>query len=386
MAVSVRPRKQTYSAKDFKNFDHTGPGTLAGRYLRRFWQPVYRSQDLNAGRAVPIRIMNEDFTLFRGQGGTTHVLAPRCAHRATQLSTGWVEGDCLRCFYHGWKYDATGQCVEMPAEDPSFPPKVRIPSYPTQEYLGLIFAYLGEGEAPPLPRFPFMENHDPAKAVLCNHVYLKPYNYRNQIENSVDPAHVVYVHHNSEYRGLQGVPEVRAEETDYGLILYATRANGKTRVTQYQMPTILHIKQGSRNPIERQWRDFILWRVPIDDETSQGFDISLVYVEGEDQQRFLEAEENLVQHDVAPELGERALAGLMHVDDVEDLGLAVNVQDYVAQKGQGRIYNRATERLGRSDVGVILLRKLFEREMRALAEGRPLTPWQSMTPAATMGV
>src|SRR5579883_2699377 len=136
------------------NFPHVGPRTLAGRYLRRFWQPVYRAADLPAGWAKPLRILGEDFTLYRGEGGQPHIVAFRCAHRGTQLSTGWVEGDCLRCFYHGWKYDASGQCVEMPAEDPSFPPKVKIRSYPTEEYLGLIFAYLGEDEAPPLPRFP----------------------------------------------------------------------------------------------------------------------------------------------------------------------------------------------------------------------------------------
>src|SRR5579871_1411111 len=146
-----------YSQSDYTDFAHAGPGTLAGEYLRRFWQPVYRAIDLPPGHAKPIHIMGEDFTLYRGEGGTPHVVAFRCAHRGTQLSTGWVEGDCIRCFYHGWKYDAAGQCVEMPAEDPSFPPKVRIKSYPAQEYLGLIFAYLGDDAPPPLWRFPVME-------------------------------------------------------------------------------------------------------------------------------------------------------------------------------------------------------------------------------------
>ena len=97
--------------------------------------------------------MGEDYTLYRGEDGAAHVVAPRCAHRGTQLSTGWVEADCLRCFYHGWKYDSTGQCVEMPAEDPSFPPRVKIRGYPTEEYLGLVFAFLGEGGAHHSPRY-----------------------------------------------------------------------------------------------------------------------------------------------------------------------------------------------------------------------------------------
>src|SRR6266851_3850666 len=157
MASATDPTARTDTPADYTDFAHTGPGTLAGRYLRRFWQPIYRAEDLAPGWAKPIRIMNEDFTLYRGEGGTPHVVAFRCAHRGTQLSTGWVEGDCLRCFYHGWKYDGSGQCIEQPAEDASFAAKVRIASYPTAEYLGCIFAYFGGDEPPPLPRYPWLD-------------------------------------------------------------------------------------------------------------------------------------------------------------------------------------------------------------------------------------
>src|SRR5262249_42517992 len=139
------------------DFEPTGPGTLAGRYLRQFWQPVYESRNLPAGRAVKIRVMSEDYTLYRGEAGGGHLVAPPRAHRRTQLSTGWVEGDCIRCFYHGWKYDGSGQCVEQPAEDEAFAAKVRIASWPVREYLGAIFAYLGEGAPPQLPTIPSFE-------------------------------------------------------------------------------------------------------------------------------------------------------------------------------------------------------------------------------------
>ncbi len=131
------------------DFVHTGPGTLAGRWLRTFWQPVYRSQDLAAGRTMPIRIMNKDLTLCRGAGSDAHLLAFRCAHRGTQLSTGWVEGDDLRCFYHGWKYNGSGQCIAQPAEPEPFCDKIRVRSYPIRDYLGVLFAYLGEGAERP---------------------------------------------------------------------------------------------------------------------------------------------------------------------------------------------------------------------------------------------
>src|SRR3954468_22573977 len=104
MAVANGHREAgpTGHAPPWEDFVHTGPGTLAGRYLRMFWQPVYRAQDLKPGLAMPIRLMSEDLTLYRGEGGTVHTLAFRCAHRLTQLSTGWIEGENIRCRYHGW--------------------------------------------------------------------------------------------------------------------------------------------------------------------------------------------------------------------------------------------------------------------------------------------
>jgi 5,5'-dehydrodivanillate O-demethylase len=109
---------------DGVDFVHTGPGTLAGRYLRMYWQPVYVSQELKAGYAVPIHILGESFTLYRGASGKAYIVDFRCAHRGTQLSVGWVEDDCIRCFYHGWKYDGAGQCIEQPAENESFAQKI----------------------------------------------------------------------------------------------------------------------------------------------------------------------------------------------------------------------------------------------------------------------
>jgi len=139
---------------------HTGPGTPAGRYLRQFWQPVYHSVDLAPGRAVTIRIMSQDFTLYRGQSGQAHMVDARCPHRGTQLSAGWIEGDALRCFYHGWKFSPEGRCLEQPAEENAFCDKVAIAAYPVREYLGFIFAFLGDGAVPEFPRHPEFEHFD----------------------------------------------------------------------------------------------------------------------------------------------------------------------------------------------------------------------------------
>jgi 5,5'-dehydrodivanillate O-demethylase len=340
---------------------------------------------LKPGRAVPLRLMGEEFALYRGAAGDAHVIEPRCPHRGTLLSTGWVEDDSIRCFYHGWKFDGGGRCIEQPAEDERFMQKVKIRTYPTKEYLGLIFAYLGDGAPPPFPRYPFMEELDESESVRAVLTDVKPYNFRNRIENSVDPVHVAFVHRNSEYRGLTGCPRVEAEETDYGMVLRAIRPDGSVRVTQFEMPTLLYIKQGPRSPEEKGWRDFLNWRVPIDDESNRGFSVTLARLSGEAAKRFIEQQEARMEKDPALEIGEAVLAGKMHVDDITDLQLAVNVQDYVAQRGQGVISDRAGERLGRSDAGVILLRRLYAREMKTLAEGKKMKRWNTLVPAATIG-
>src|SRR5688500_11998460 len=168
------------TAEHWRDIIHTGPVTLAGRYLRTFWQPIYRVSDLPPGRAMPIRIMSEDFTLYRGEGGAAHLVDAACAHRGTQLSVGWVEGDNVRCRYHGWAYDGSGQCVEQPLEDRPFCERIRITSYPVQEYLGLIFAYLGDGEPAPIKRFPDAERPGYLEAGPPEYW---PANYMTRIDN-----------------------------------------------------------------------------------------------------------------------------------------------------------------------------------------------------------
>jgi 5,5'-dehydrodivanillate O-demethylase len=370
--VATNGAVRRYTQQDYTDFAHAGPGTLAGRYLRCFWQPVHRAVELLPGHAKPIRIMNEDFTLYRGEDGTPHVVAPRCAHRGTQLSTGWVEGDCIRCFYHGWKYDGSGQCVEMPAEDASFPPKVKITSYPTQEYIGLIFAYLGDGEPPPLPRHGVFEG----PGVLETEYYLRPCNYFQNVENGPDEVHLAFVHHDT--HGLPVVPRVEVEETEYGMVQYGYRPGQPVRVTHLEMPNILRIRiPPPAEAPNSDWRDYVSWRVPVDDTSHATFVSRLVHVTGSDAEEYLRRCQETPPPEVpsVDETSARVLRGELRVHDLVDYPYLLNVQDTVAQTGQGVIADREHERLGRSDVGVILIRKLWEREMRALAEGRPLTPW-----------
>jgi len=370
---------------------HTGPGSLAGRYLRLFWQPIYRARDLAVGRAVPVRIMGEDFTLYRGETGVVHLVAFRCAHRGTQLSTGWVEGDTIRCRYHGWRYEASGQCVEQPGEDESFAGKVKIRSYPTREYLDLVFAYLGEGDPPPLRRFPDFERPG---VVDAGTIEDWPCNYFNRLDNACDAGHVIFTHRDSIMRSGRldqlAVREISAEETDYG-IRTAFHVPGKPVIClNFHMPNVNQVRiqvmiEGSREDAGSLWSDRLFWRVPVDDNHSVSYAVDWLALQGQAAQEFQERRRQAratfssmaASHD---DLGRAVLQGSMELKDIDErtnmyqLFLA---EDYAVQVGQGEVADRSAERLGRSDVGTFLLRKIWERELRALAEGRPLKQWSA---------
>jgi 5,5'-dehydrodivanillate O-demethylase len=345
----------------------TGPGTIAGQYMRKFWHPVYRAEDLQPGWARPLRIMSEEFTLYRGEDGTPHTVAFRCPHRGAQLSAGWVEGDCIRCRFHGWKFDASGQCVEQPAENESFADKVRIRSYPTREYLSFIFVYFGEGDPPPLPRYPDFENHE-----LWTETYMRPCNFLNNIEN--DPVHIPFTHRESEFflRRPREIPAVAQEETEWGLMLTTTTSTGRVQYLHYGMPNVLLFKESDR--------DHIAWRVPIDDEHHASFQLDVQHVRDG-----IEGEAVKARHAARSgklgrspnELGAAVLRGDIRIQDLEgdDKANIVWVQDYAVQVGQGPIALRKYENLGRSDIALILQRKIWVRELQALADGNPLTPW-----------
>ncbi len=355
----------------------TGPGTLAGRYLRRFWQPVFHGADLAGERALPLRVLGEDFTLYRGAGGSVHLLGPRCPHRGTQLSSGWVEGDDLRCFYHGWKYDGSGQCIEQPAEDSRFCHRVSIRSYPTREYLGLVFAYLGEGAPPQFPLHPEFE--DFAGLVEIDS-YLRNCNYFQNLENALDMSHVGFVHadNRASFTGIGHGNQLSAEESAWGVAYCFTRSDGQRRIQQFGMPNIFYMTALPNDP-EIGWQESLFWWVPIEDDRHMQFSIHRIPATGaaatriRDRRQKRRSEIDLAHQTVCQDVLDGRVA-LSQVDRRRvDL---VRLQDDIAQIGQGRIADRSNERLGRADVGVIAIRRLWSRELAALRDGGALKPWQ----------
>jgi len=369
----------------------TEPGSLAGRYLRSFWQPVYRAKDLPAGEAVPLRIMSEDFTLYRGETGIPHVVAFRCAHRGTQLSAGWVEGDCIRCFYHGWKYESSGQCVEQPGEDASFKSKIKIRSYPTEEYLGLVFAFLGEGAAPPLPRYTDLDQGGIVDVLLSEEW---PCNYFNRLDNLGDPVHVPFTHRESRSRiGIDvAVPEeLFAEENDVGIKLTRKLAAGKTEARYILMPNMNHLHHPLRikgltdQGLGGGSVDRFLWRVPIENDRCLGLGVDIVHLESEAaRKKFLEHRSECEPTGPSHvELGESILRGKAKIKQMTgaDNYELTRIEDYVAQVGQGAMADQSQFHLGRNDAVVILFRKIWERELRALSEARPTKRWKTLSRA-----
>lgn len=308
---------------------------------------------------MPLRVLGEELTLYRGESGRPYIVGARCPHRYTWLHTGFVEADEIRCFYHGWKFDAQGQCVEQPAERSSFAAKVRIPSYPAHEYAGLVFAYLGPGEPRELPRFRELEADGVRVAAGIRPPGIWPVNYFQILENNVDPVHTSFVHQASEPH-WQEIPEVSAEETDYGLVVRAGRS-GVVRETYFHFPNLMHITVWLI-PEEEVEFDHFFWTVPIDDEHSMFVSATVIPSELADR--------------VPKTLAGRVMPEGAHAELVSGARRpqSITEEDYVAMVGQGTIADRTNERLGRSDVAVIKLRKLWADAVERLEPRPPGTP------------
>ncbi len=125
----------------------TGPGTPMGQLFRRAWQPVLLAEELPENECPPVRvkILSERLLAFRDSQGRLGLIDEFCAHRGVSLWFGRNEESGLRCPYHGWKYDVTGQCIDVPSEpaESGYCQKIKLKSYPLIEKGGVLWAYLG---------------------------------------------------------------------------------------------------------------------------------------------------------------------------------------------------------------------------------------------------
>lgn len=174
-----------------------GPGTPMGRVFRRFWNPICMSEQVPAPDGDPLRleILGEWLVLFRDSSGRLGLLPEACMHRGVSLALGRVEGNGIRCLYHGWKFSVDGSVQETPNHPvQGFRERLRAPAYQAREVGGFVWAYMGEPDrTPPFPRWRFLDfdlTHVRRVRLYAN------VNYMQQLEGGTDTSHVGVLHSN----------------------------------------------------------------------------------------------------------------------------------------------------------------------------------------------
>lgn len=349
-----------------------GQGTPMGELLRRYWQPIALARDAT-DVPRPIRAMGEDLILFRDRSGRPGLVHPRCAHRGTTLYYGKVEERGIRCCYHGWLFDVEGRCLEQPCEPGGgqHRDRVRQPWYPVRDAYDLVFAYMGPPDRMPvLPRVEMLENVPPGRKVLGEQKafasggpVIADCNWLQYFENALDTFHVAVLHSN--FSGLQFIPEMAVmpdvswEPTALGVKAVQRRRleDGSTflRVTEAMSPNVRSVPDafGRNGPVDR-----IEWTLPVDDTHFTTFTAGVVESEA------TRIRERRVLHD-----------GKLW-EDMTEAERRAFPDDREAQVGQGPITLHSDEHLATSDKGLVMFRRLLQRQLAAVGEGKdPLGVW-----------
>ncbi|HEV8344054.1 MAG TPA: Rieske 2Fe-2S domain-containing protein [Candidatus Binatia bacterium] len=367
-----------------------GRGTPAGELLRHYWQPVALSDELPPGGApLLVKILGEDLVLFRDDKGRVGLLGLRCSHRGTDLSYGRVEDGGLRCVYHGWLYDVQGRCLEQPGEPGGGEHRdtIRHPAYPCQEAAGAVFTYMGPGQPPLFPNYEFL-------GASPNHLLVAKIfhdcNYLQANEGNIDPVHLSYLHRffesrNDRYTGVRGTqeshynlvgrdvaPTIEVELTDFGVRIYTTRKqpgdNVYLRVSYFILPNL------SAFPGQTGGQGYsVNWHVPIDD--THHWKYMFVF------SREAPLDKAVVQRErseLTPDFRLVRNSSNRYMQDRESMkdktyagmGYGFQTHDVFATTSQGAIQDRTQEHLVSSDKAIIAARKLMEKAIRDIEEGR----------------
>jgi len=368
----------------------TGRGTPGGELLRRYWQPVALSEELPAGAApLSVKILGEDLVLFRDDKGRAGLLGIHCSHRGTDLSYGRVEDGGLRCLYHGWLYDVEGRCLQQPGEPGGGEHRdaIRHLAYPCRETGGVIFTYMGPGTPPLLPNYEFLSA--PPERFYVNKIFHEC-NHLQANEGNIDPVHLSFLHRFLEkreerYRGVRGAEEshynlvarniapiMDVELTDFGVRIYTVRQleNDKAylRVSYFILPNL------SAFPGQTGGEGYsVNWHVPIDDDHhwkytfvySAGAPLDKKMVERERSElmpdyRLVRNQDNRFMQD-RESMKSKTYAGM---------GSGFQAHDAFATASQGAIQDRTEEHLVSSDKAIVAARKLLEKAIRDVQEGR----------------
>jgi 5,5'-dehydrodivanillate O-demethylase len=335
---------------------HVGRGTPGGELLRRYWQPVLAAAELTDETPIKaVRRLGEDLVAYRTTTGEYGLVGEQCPHRLASLAYGQVDDEGIRCPYHGWKYNAAGRCLEQPAEPPGSKLKdeVQHTAYPVEILGGLLFAFMGPLPAPPLPRWDVLAWEHGTRWVqkhsLLNCSWLQA------MENSVDPAHLYWLHGRSAH--LANSVDHYAEDHefitfDYGImkrrVTPGPTPDDPAKIDQHPLIFPNTLRHVLKDKINGAIRHNVQCRVPVDDSHTQ---VYMVLFEPSDEARTpAQAITPLEYYSLRNEDGGYRL------DKV--LG-----QDAMAWETQGPIMDRTRELLGVSDMGVVKFRRLLEEQM-----------------------
>ncbi|MGE0170407.1 Rieske 2Fe-2S domain-containing protein [Nocardioides sp.] len=394
------------SAEENERLVRVGPDSPMGRMLRRYWVPAVIASDLQIGGAPKsVRLLGEDLVAYRGNDGTVGLLDAYCSHRGASLVIARNEDDCaLRCLYHGWKFDATGRVIDMPAEpeESRYAERIRQTAYPTREAGGMIWAYMGpEGTMPAFPAWDWTDH--PAEQILVLKA-VADCNWVQTLEGAIDSAHQTYLHDSKSrlerdeaYAARaaaqdldptdgfdetgqtvrpwnDGRPKLEVEDTDYGFWYAAVRKPmfkedrfKNVRVTHYVAPWYAAI------PSPDGWSQ-ILMHVPIDDETTAFYHVRcrLDAPYDERTRRIHQDAAGLVPGvDIDADYRKFATAAnvwnqdRVEMDNDRFSGIrGTVVEDHAVQESMGRILDRSKEHLATSDLAVIRMRRQLLQSLR----------------------
>jgi len=369
----------------------TGPDAAAGSLMRKYWQPAALAEEFEGERQVRcVELAGERFALFKDADGIFGMLDIHCPHRGADLSYGRVEDGGLRCVFHGWLFDREGKCLAQPAEPEGsrFHEYVHQRAYPCLERNGIVFAWIGDGEAPLLPEID-------ALAAPPSHAFafkgLIDCNWMQALEVGIDPAHASYLHryledddpdagYGQQFRSKTAFtsmpmtqllrefprPRIIAEETDYGLRIAALREiddqHTHVRVTNLLFPHAIVISMSDTMTITQ-------WHVPIDDRRCYWYAIFLSYAEPVDHARM--RAQRLHLYDLpgyVPRVGKANHYGFDPVEQqtrtFSGMGDDINVHDQWAVESMGKLQDRSREHLGHTDVAIRAFRRQLQQALK----------------------
>ncbi len=342
------------------------PGTPAGELLRRYWYPVAVAKELTDDSPTRfVRVLGEDLVVFKDKSGRFGLLADRCSHRGASLLYGRVEERGIACAYHGWLYDTEGNCLETPPEpaDSKFRLTIKHKAYPVQQFVGLLWAYMGPPPIPVIPRYDVWARRDGFHSIVIQPIL--DCNWMQVMENSVDGPHAYILHQeflrhhasttqSGSTRGFtEGIAEWRYDEVPIGIMKTRVWKSGRAESHPLIFPNIL--RQGNNTQI----------RVPIDNEHT--WHIRVGFSPSEDGESVDQTDEEIpVKYDEPYKEPANALHPWTRFDMLREIA----AQDFMAWETQGPIAPREHERLGTGDRGVVAFRQMLKQEIEKVQNGQ----------------